>query len=323
MKLAAIVGVLAGLTTGALWGLTFVAPRAVIPFTEYDLAVGRYLVFGLTSVALMFHKAFRPYGVSLPDAIIAMLLGSVGYILYFITTAFAVNLAGAAIPPLVIGLMPVALAIVGNISVPTVRFDKLAIPLAMIVAGLLLVNFGTLSRTGLPEERYPLILGIFWAFAALIIWIIYGYVNSVVMRRPSPPPALAWAGLQGLGSAIGSLLLLMLMFFWGGSYALTLSEFSLLDPDTLRFVVWCLVMGIVGSWVATWCWSVASARLPLAICAQLIVAETVFGLLFGFIFEGRSPYLSEAIGGTLQVIGVMVTLYLFSLVNSNEEQRST
>ena len=323
MKISAIIGVLAGLTTGALWGLTFVAPRAVSPFTEYDLAVGRYLVFGLTSVVLMFHKAFRPYGVSLQDAVIAMLLGSVGYILYFITTAFAVNTAGAAIPPLVIGLMPVVLAIVGNISVPTVPFEKLAFPLVMIVTGLLLVNFGTLSRTGLPEEKHSLVIGIIWSFVALAIWVVYGYVNSSVMRRPSPPPALAWAGLQGVGSAIGSLILLVLMFVWGGSYALELPEVSLSDPDTVRFIAWCLVMGIVGSWVATWCWSIASERLPLAICAQLIVAETVFGLFFGFIFEGRAPDTSEALGGTLQVVGVMVTLYLFTLVNSNEEQRST
>ncbi|HBS27570.1 MAG TPA: EamA/RhaT family transporter [Gammaproteobacteria bacterium] len=322
MRFAVIIGVIAGLTTGALWGLTFVAPRAVTPFTEYDLAVGRYLVFGLASLLLMFHKAFRPYGVALPDAAIAMLLGSVGYIFYFIATAFAVNLAGAAIPPLVIGLMPVALAIVGNISVPTVRFDRLAVPLVLIVAGLLLVNFGTLSRTGLPADRYPLLLGIVWSFVALFIWIIYGYVNSIVMRRPNPPSALAWAGLQGIGSAIGSLILLIFMFFFGGSYALKLPEVSLSDPNLVRFIIWCLVMGVIGSWVATWCWSIASARLPLAVCAQLIVAETVFGLSFGFIFEGRTPYLSEAVGGTLQIIGVMVTLYLFSRANNNEESRS-
>jgi drug/metabolite transporter (DMT)-like permease len=112
------------------------------------------------------------------------------------------------------------------------------------------------------------------------------------------------------------------MFFFGGSYALKLPEVSLSDPNLVRFIIWCLVMGVIGSWVATWCWSIASARLPLAVCAQLIVAETVFGLSFGFIFEGRTPYLSEAVGGTLQIIGVMVTLYLFSRANNNEESRS-
>lgn len=41
-----LIGLLAGLMTGALWGLTFIAPRAVLPFSAFDLSVLRYLVFG-------------------------------------------------------------------------------------------------------------------------------------------------------------------------------------------------------------------------------------------------------------------------------------
>ncbi len=34
-----LAGILAGLTTCALWGLTFVAPRAIDPFSTFDLTV--------------------------------------------------------------------------------------------------------------------------------------------------------------------------------------------------------------------------------------------------------------------------------------------
>ncbi|MGI2031161.1 hypothetical protein ACRQ1B_02095 [Rhizobium panacihumi] len=36
-----LIGILAGLGTCALWGLTFIAPRAVAPFTAWDLTVAR------------------------------------------------------------------------------------------------------------------------------------------------------------------------------------------------------------------------------------------------------------------------------------------
>lgn len=320
MKGTYIVGILAGLTTGALWGLTFVAPRAVFPFNEFDLAVGRYFTFGVVSALLMIHPKFRPTNIALNDAIIAMLLGSVGYILYFLATAFAVNLSGAAIPPLVIGLMPVILAIIGNIAAPAVKMRSLVLPLGLILAGILLVNVGGLQRAERNNEQEGLILGIVLSFVALAIWVAYGWVNSAVLRRPNPPESLPWACLQGLGSAIGSALLFVWMIASDNSYAVPNFEFNLQHGPSMNFVIWCLIMGIVGSWVATWCWSVASERLPLAITAQLIVAETVFGLLFGFVYEKRWPFGTEYSGAILQILGIIITLYLFAKVQDQSKE---
>ncbi|WP_234844496.1 hypothetical protein [Sinorhizobium meliloti] len=69
---------------------------------------------------------------------------------------------------------------------------------------------------------------------------------------------------------------------------------------------------------------VASRRLPLALAAQLIVAETVFGLAYGFMFEGRLPFPSEAMGAALQVTGVCVAIAAFSkpCVSSVVSQKS-
>lgn len=71
-------------------------------------------------------------------------------------------------------------------------------------------------------------------------------------------------------------------------------------------------MGLAGSWFATWCWVIASRRLPLALAAQLIVAETVFGLAYGFMFEGRFPSPAEAIGAAMQFAGVCSAIAVFS-----------
>jgi drug/metabolite transporter (DMT)-like permease len=64
---------------------------------------------------------------------------------------------------------------------------------------------------------------------------------------------------------------------------------------------------------------VASPRLPLALSAQLIVAETIFGLTYGFMFEGRFPSPSEVIGAALQLAGVCSAIATFSKPRSLKE----
>ncbi|MGL5137151.1 MAG: hypothetical protein ACRC7G_05225, partial [Beijerinckiaceae bacterium] len=71
-----LTGLLAGLLAGALWGLTFVAPRAVQPYGEVDLAILRYLAFGLTSLALMAASPrFRPGKLTRERVLLALVLG--------------------------------------------------------------------------------------------------------------------------------------------------------------------------------------------------------------------------------------------------------
>ncbi|MDK4724942.1 DMT family transporter [Rhizobium phaseoli] len=298
-----LLGIIAGLTTCALWGLTFVAPRAVIPFTVWDLTIARYGIFGLACLPLMMDRRFRPVRMAPARLLIGLLLGGVGYVGYFVSAAFAVQLAGAAIPPVIIGTMPVSLAIIANFRDRSAPWQTLALPLAMILIGVAIVNLATSSAADISATG-SIILGILASCVALVIWIVYGLVNAAVMGSADAPDGLQWSGLQGIGAAIGSFLLL------------PLASFDLVDAvsvtEVSRFVGWALVMGLAGSWFATWCWVVASRRLPLALAAQLIVAETVFGLAYGFIFEERLPSPAEAIGAALQLVGVCVAVAAFS-----------
>lgn len=297
-----LLGIIAGLTTCALWGLTFVAPRAITPFTAWDMTIARYGVFGLTCIMLMADRRFRPVGIASSRLLIGLLLGGAGYVGYFVSAAFAVQLAGAAIPPVIIGTMPVFLAIIANLRDRSAPWQTLAIPLVLIAIGVAIVNVAAISAADIADTA-SILLGVLASSAALAIWIAYGLANAAVMRSVDAPDGLQWTGVQGIGAAIGSLVLLPLASF---DLAGTASA-----SETLRFVVWALVMGLAGSWLATWCWVVASRRLPLALCAQLIVAETIFGLGYGFMFEGRFPSLAEAIGATLQFAGVCSAIAVF------------
>ncbi|MBY5827236.1 DMT family transporter [Rhizobium leguminosarum] len=298
-----LLGIIAGLTTCALWGLTFIAPRAVAPFTAWDLTIARYGIFGLACLMLMADQRFRPIGIARSRLLIGLLLGGAGYVGYFISVAFAVQLAGAAVPPVIIGTMPVLLAIIANIRERSAPWKALALPLALIAIGVAIVNAAAVSAADVADTE-SVLLGVLASSAALVIWIAYALANAAVMRSATAPNGLQWTGLQGIGAAIGSLLLLPLASF---DLAGTASV-----SEATRFVAWALVMGLTGSWFATWCWVVASRRLPLALAAQLIVAETVFGLAYGFMFEGRPPSPAEAIGATMQLVGVCCAIAVFS-----------
>jgi drug/metabolite transporter (DMT)-like permease len=298
-----LLGIIAGLTTCALWGLTFIAPRSVAPFTAWDLTIARYGIFGFACLLLTVDRRFRPTGIAASRLLIGLLLGGAGYVGYFISVAFAVQLAGAAVPPVIIGTMPVFLAIIANIRDSSAQWNVLALPLALIAAGVMITNVATLSADNVTDT-VSILLGVLASSAALAIWIAYGLANAAVMRSTDAPDGLQWTGLQGIGAALGSLLLLPLASF---DLAGTVSA-----SETFRFLVWALVMGLAGSWFATWCWVVASRRLPLALAAQLIVAETVFGLAYGFMFENRLPTSAEAIGVAMQFVGVCSAIAIFS-----------
>ncbi|MCW0983767.1 hypothetical protein OK142_23350 [Agrobacterium sp. BT-220-3] len=175
--------------------------------------------------------------------------------------------------------------------------------MALIAIGVAIVNAATVSATDVADTN-AILHGVLASLAALAIWIVYGLANAAVMRAADAPDGLQWTGSQGIGAAIGSLLLL------------PLASFDLADTasasETTRFIVWALVTGLAASWFATWCWVVASCRLPLALATQLIVAETIFSLAYGFMFEGRFPTPAEAIGVAMQFVGVCSAIVVFS-----------
>lgn len=297
-------GIVAGLTTCALWGLSFIAPRAIEPFTVWDLTVARYGIFGLLCVALTLMPRFRPSGIAKSDVLIGLTLGGAGYVGYFILVSFAVNYAGASIPPIIIGTMPVILALIGNSKDHAVPWRAMSFPIFLIFAGVTVVNLSAFQADHVEPGK--LIFGVAASTAALCIWVIYGMVNASIMRKPNAPDSFKWTGLQGIGAALVSLAIIPLTSFW--SY----DSLSVMTFDLYKFIAWALVMGIAGSWIATLCWVIASRRLPLALAAQLIVAETLFALLYGFLLEGRLPTVIEASGAIMQITGVCLSIALFS-----------
>jgi drug/metabolite transporter (DMT)-like permease len=304
------IGLFCGFGTGALWGLTFVAPRAVQPYGEIDLAVLRYCAFGLFSLLLMAaDKRFRPGKLDARRILLALWLGLSGYVIYYLFVAFSIRYAGPAIAPLVIGALPVVLALIGNWQEKAVRWGALVLPLTLITAGLLTVQGGTLQAASTAAARADVLLGFALALGALGIWTSYAVVNARAMRAGDAPDALAWTSLQGVGAMAGVVPLILLAPLMGWS---RVPELGVNNPEFTRLVLWALATGILGSWIAQLMWTIASKRLPLALSAQLIVSETLFALVYGFAFETRWPTPTEWTGGALLIAGVLMGVQVFS-----------
>ncbi|MBB3655967.1 drug/metabolite transporter (DMT)-like permease [Rhizobium sp. BK650] len=298
-----LIGIMCGLATCALWGLSFVAPRVVAPYTAIDLTVARYGLFAVVSLILMINPRFRPVGLRRSLVLTGLALGSVGYVGYFMSISYAVRYAGTAIPPLVIGTMPVLLAVIANIKDRSIGWRALAIPLILIAIGIGWVNVSIFARTS-SSDQAGILIGIVAALIGLALWVTYGMMSAAVMQSQDAPSAIHWTALQGIGAGIGALVLLPFT---------SLGEtVSFTGAQTLHFLLWAAVMGVAGSWLATLCWMIASRLLPLALAAQLIVAETVFGLFYGFLFEQRMPTVPEAGGAILQLVGVGMAIAIFT-----------
>lgn len=300
------IGILAGVSTGALWGVTFIAAAAVAPFTAIDIAIGRYIVFGIASLAVLFVTR-RSAAMTPRQRRIGLLLGAFGYSSYFLALSLSVAYAGASIPPLVIGLMPVAVALIANWRDHSVPWRPLIPALVLIFAGLVAVNVGVFTQpvAGTPGE---VAIGLALSFLCLVIWVVFALINGAIMSAPDAPPTAAWSAIQGLGAMVGGLALIPF-----GAATSGFAHYPLDAPETLNFLGWALLMGLVGSWFAGWCWMEASKRLPVALTGQLIVSETLFGLAFGFAYAGRWPITAEWVGAALQFAGVVAAIRLFTM----------
>lgn len=75
--------------------------------------------------------------------------------------------------------------------------------------------------------------------------------------------------------------------------------------------IWGVSLAFLASVGGALAWTIAAQRLPVALSAQLIVMETVFGAIFGLAVHGRWPTPAEVVGMTVLVGGVVTAIHIF------------
>ena len=290
---------------GALWGFVFVVPSLLPDFNPLLLSTGRYIVYGILSALIILPKLI-PLIQRLTRLDIQQLiwLSLSGNLVYYLLLASAVQLAGVATTSLIIGTLPVTITLAGRKDQGALSLRQLAWPLLLIMLGMLAVNISAFQQAA--NQQQPLhntVLGILCAFGALFSWTRFA-VNNTRYLKLSQFTSSEWSSLWGITTGLLSVLLLLIA---GGLFPSQLLP-ELPQSRWLSFFAISLGLALFSSWLGNLLWNAASRRLPITLGGQLIIFETLFALLYGFIYAGRWPSLLESIAIALLISGVLWTV---------------
>jgi drug/metabolite transporter (DMT)-like permease len=303
-----LIGTLFALAAGLMWGLVFVGPLLLADYPAVMLSFGRYLAFGLIALPLAWWDRAALRTLTRADWIEALKLALVGNIVYYLCLSSAIQRAGAPLPTMIIGTLPVVIALVSNrrnaARDGTLPWRRLAPSLGLIALGIGLVNQAEWQalRSDPQADLGRYALGAVLALAAVVCWTWYPIRNADWLRAHAERSPRTWATAQGMAT-----LPLAALGFAGTwlVFALTDAPWVMpLGPRPEAYVGLMLAIGLLASWLGTLCWNEASQRLPTNIAGQLIVFETLSALAYAFVLRGEWPGLPTAAGIALLIAGV-------------------
>lgn len=307
MKFSLLTGVVAALVAALTWSLNFIVPFVIGDYSIFDIALFRFLVSGLIAFAYLMTqwKDFRALRAA--DWCMSFALGLVGYFVYFQALAGAALYAGPVIAPAFLALVPVVLAITGNLRQPTIAWRHLTFPFTLATVGLVLVNAGGFEQARIKEAP-SLLIGIPLAILAAACWVWFGLLNQSALSKRPQMPAGVWTALIMIGASLG-----MLAFVPIGLLLNVFASTRLgLGWDVASSLyVWGTILALTASLGGALAWTFASQRLPVALSAQLITMETVFGTILGLLIRHRWPTLMEGVGMMILLAGVVITIRIF------------
>lgn len=293
-------GVFYGMLAGALWGGIFLAPKLVPDFSALQLSTARYLTYGLISLIIIGPRLKRVSAHFGAREWFALgWLSMIGNIAYYVFISTAVKLSGVAFTSIIIGFLPVAVTIIGSRDHGAVSLKRLWPSLAFGAIGIIGISWQSLTENdaGLDVSR---IIGLACALGALASWTAFAVGNARWLSRLHDVSADDWNMVTGVVTGGLALLLAIPAFGFGGESHST--------GDWLHFTAIAAGLGFTASILGNAFWNRMSRLLPLTLVGQMILFETLFALLYGFLWEGRGPTLIEVVAICSVVLSVVLCM---------------
>ena len=338
-RAALVTGTLFALAAGLMWGLVFITPLLLPQYPAALLSFARYLAFGLIALPLAWWDRARIAQLTAADWREAGKLALIGNVLYYLFLAAAIQRAGAPLPSMIIGTLPVVIALYANVRNAQrdgrLAWRQLLPSLSLIIAGIALVNEAEWRQfaaahagasadavngavnDAVSDAKLRYLGGAMLAVVALACWTWYPMRNADWLRAHPERSSSTWATAQGIATLPLALIGLASLWLWdavlplraagtgaGGDFAMPWG------PTPWRFVALMLTIGLFASWLGTLCWNEASQRLPTSVAGQLIVFETLAALAYAFVLRSQWPTWTTLAGVALLLLGVVSALRL-------------
>lgn len=288
-----------GLLAGAFWGLSFGLPHfaAHIPFIW--IMLGRYLMFGASSACALW---FQKKDILLDKKFI--LLSLLGYSLYYTSLVFSIQKIGVTIPSLIIGLLPLTTFIWGREKkIKELKLKDMWLPLLLLSSGMICIQIDSLAF-----ESFSL-LGLLCSFLSLCLWTCYSILNSRWIKSSPQISAAEWTSNTGLAAMITAIGITLLYFIFTQTNPVShFLEYLWNQKNIVRWLYISITLGVLCSWIAIFLWNKASQKLSAQMTGQLIVSETVFGVLYGLIIDWRQPRPWELASVLFCVSGITIAI---------------
>ena len=319
------IGVLCGLLAGAFWGMVFIAPKLLPVFSPWELAIGRYLAYGLVAfiAALPLMKRIARK-LTRADCVALLRQAFTGNLLYYVLLAFGVQLAGVGPTSLIIGILPISVTIMGRRDHGAVPLSRLIWPLLVVAAGIACINIdlfagGAHAHGAAAGEAvrtvWQRVAGVICAAGALVCWTLYAVDNARYLQRNPQYSGNEWSALYGISTGVVSVVLALLALL-GWLVAGDSLDAASGGRDWQWFWMVNAAVALGASLIGNNLWNISSRRLPLTLSGQMIVFETLFALAYGFVFDHRLPRPLEIAAIGLLMIGVAWSVRLHAVDKS-------
>jgi drug/metabolite transporter (DMT)-like permease len=280
-----------------MWGLVFLAPKVAPTASPLLMSAGRYLAYGLIA-ALLLAPRWRTVTALLDAKAWRALawLSLAGNIVYYLFLVVSVHFAGVAASALIVGMVPVVVAVWGLRDSDAPPLSKVGPPILLAALAVALIGWESLSRETAGRDAASVLIGLGCGLAALLCWSAYAVGNSRWMGRLPQVSAHDWSLLTGV--VTGGFALLLAVPALIGAAGDTADQWARLAAVSVGVAV---LASIVGNAF----WNQASRLLPLSMLGQMIVFETLFAFAYGYLWEGRGPTVIEIVAMILMVVSVV------------------
>ena len=291
------IGLIAGASTGIFWGVPFLAPQVLTGFSSFEIAFGRFFFFGIMGLFFVRRLMRMIVSFSRLDLLKVFFLSAMGFWFYSSLLFWSIQETDGVISSLILGLLPITIPLFtpGRKSGGVLFY----LGLVFIAVGLgVLVLYPRWSSIEMLKPKSG--LGVMGLVVCLMLWTAFAIANSRFLRNRPWISGRDFSSLMGL---ISMMCLLPFVFFLKGA-----GEWGSRPGIRMYFVI-SGILGLGSSWFANWLWNFAAKRIPSEVSGQLLVFETVFGLLYTFWFEHRLPYGFEVVAMTLSLGGVAMAIF--------------